>query len=568
MGVKTELSSIPNSEFVDVYVNGEFIGNYLLCDKVETGDSRVVLNDEKGALIEIDNAYAYEEKYSFTNTILDTTYVLKESYAEDNELGEEAEKAALKSFKKNLDKFADAINNEKTTWEDITKLIDVESFAKLYLLMELAEDRDGFYSSTFLYKDGDNDVIHAGPLWDFDAAIGYLKKEAHGGNPEADYILSYKTTLWWDELFEYKEFISLVNKIYNEQMKEQFHKIPENIDSYVQKMEKSIQMNFIRWNYLLGNTFETSFTTPNGNKYEDEVNYLRTWLVKRVEYMDNRYSEDINVLYKTHVQNIGWTPIKLCGKVSGTEGNSLRVEGIKINLPIDDENVHIKYKAHVQDIGWTDWVKDGKLAGTTGQEKRLEAIRIKLEGLEDYSVQYRVHVQDIGWMNWVSDGEVAGTEGQSKRIEAIQIKIVKKSDIIYYPSIKYNSHIENYGWEANFAKTNGELSGTEGKSLRLEAIKMKLINVPDDVSIKYKVHVQDIGWMDWVKDGKLAGTTGQGKRLEAIRIKLEGLGDYSVKYRVHVKDIGWMNWVSNGEVAGTEGQSKRIEAIQIRIVKN
>ena len=97
---------------------------------------------------------------------------------------------------------------------------------------------------------------------------------------------------------------------------------------------------------------------------------------------------------------------------------------------------------------------------------------------------------------------------------------------------------------------------------------MKLINVPDDVSIKYKVHVQDIGWMDWVKDGKLAGTTGQGKRLEAIRIKLEGLGDYSVKYRVHVKDIGWMNWVSNGEVAGTEGQSKRIEAIQIRIVKN
>ena len=33
--------------------------------------------------------------------------------------------------------------------------------------------------------------------------------------------------------------------------------------------------------------------------------------------------------------------------------------------------------------------------------------------------------------------------------------------------------------------------------------------------------------------------------------------------RVHVQDIGWQNWVRNGRIAGTTGQSKRIEAIQI-----
>lgn len=564
LGVKTGLTNIPNSEFVDLYVNGEYIGNYLLSDKVETGDSRIALSDEKGVLIEIDNAYAYEEPYYFINTMLNTTYVLKESYAGDNDLGDEAEAEALNSFKRNLEQFARAINSENTTWEEITSLIDVESFAKLYLLMELAEDWDGFYSSTFFYKDGDNDVIHAGPLWDFDAAMGYLKSDTKGGNPNIDYILKYKTTIWWDELFEYNEFIVLVNKIYNEQMKDEFHQIPEHIDNYVQNIQKSVQMNFVRWDYLLGNTFETPYTTPNGNTYEEEVDYLKQWLIKRVEYMDNRYSEKIDASYKVYVQDIEWTPIKAGGQIAGTEGKSLRVEGIKINLPIDDENVHIKYKVHAQDIGWMDWVKDGKLAGTTGQSKRIEAIRIELEGLEDYDVKYRVHVQDIGWMDWTYNGNIAGTVGQSKRIEAIEIKINEKEETIN-PYVKYNAHIQNYGWEKEFSKTDEKTSGTTGEGLRLEAIKIKIENIPEDVSIKYKVHVQDIGWMNWVKDGDLAGTTGEGKRLEAIQIELEGLEEYNIEYRVHVQDIGWMNWVKNGEKAGTEGQSKRIEAIQIKI---
>ena len=88
-------------------------------------------------------------------------------------------------------------------------------------------------------------------------------------------------------------------------------------------------------------------------------------------------------------------------------------------------------------------------------------------------------------------------------------------------------------------------------------------------SIRYRVHVEGIGWMDWVKNGELAGTTGQAKRVEAIRIELsDGLNaEYDVEYRVHVQDIGWMNWVKNGELAGTTGQAKRVESLQIRLTK-
>lgn len=55
-------------------------------------------------------------------------------------------------------------------------------------------------------------------------------------------------------------------------------------------------------------------------------------------------------------------------------------------------------------------------------------------------------------------------------------------------------------------------------------------------------------------------------RLEAIRIKLENEERYSVKYRVHVQNVGWQNWKQDGAMAGTEGLSRRLEAIQIVIV--
>lgn len=132
--------------------------------------------------------------------------------------------------------------------------------------------------------------------------------------------------------------------------------------------------------------------------------------------------------------------------------------------------------------------------------------------------------------------------------------------------VSYSTHIQDYGWEPELSKLNGETSGTEGKSKRLEAIKIDAKNISENAKIKYQVHIQDIGWQEWKENGQTAGTEGKAKRLEAIKIKLENEEKYSVKYRVHVQDIGWQKWKKDGAMAGTEGQSKRLEAIQIIIV--
>ena len=133
--------------------------------------------------------------------------------------------------------------------------------------------------------------------------------------------------------------------------------------------------------------------------------------------------------------------------------------------------------------------------------------------------------------------------------------------------VSYSSHIQNIGWGQGYV-ANGAVSGTSGKSYRLEGIKIK-VEGNKNLGIQYTTHVQDYGWMGWSSNDEMSGTEGEAKRLEAIKIQLTGADKdkYDVYYRVHAQNIGWMNWAKNGAAAGTAGYAYRLEAIQIVVVK-
>ena len=226
---------------------------------------------------------------------------------------------------------------------------------------------------------------------------------------------------------------------------------------------------------------------------------------------------------------------------------------------------------------WQSWRQNNEISGTTGKSQQIEAIKIKLTGdlSKNYDIYYRVYVEELGWMDWASNGEAAGTAAYGYQMEAIEIRFVEKGGkapgnttrpfIQHY--VSYKTHAQDYGW---FGKVyDGALSGTTGRSKRLEALTISLEGAQYSGSIQYQSHVQDLGWQKWVSDGVLSGTTGRSKRLEAIKIKLTGeiAEHYDVYYRVHVQELGWMDWASNGEAAGTAGYSYRIEAIQIELVE-
>lgn len=432
---------------------------------------------------------------------------------------------------------------------------------------------------------------------------------------------------------------------------------------------------------IVNNTSTNNIINNNIEENKIQENSSDVEIQLKDEQLNNKILKNVSngVQYKTHVQNVGWQNWTGNASTSGTEGKSLRLEAINLQLVGDiASKVKIKYQVHVQNIGWQNWKSNGEIAGTEGKSLRLEAIRIKLETTDDYSVMYRVHVQNVGWQDWKKDGEIAGTEGRSLRLEAIQIKLVpkekkamitldtatdgttyyspksikvvgwkmanvsntkikayidgnttpidenlityKKRDdviaaisgygtsvenpnpgfefsidstkmssgthtikIVLYTSknekinetitkikidrnlhVEYKTHVQNIGWQQNVL--DGNMSGTSGRELRVEALNIKLINAPSNAGITYRTHVQNIGWQSWKSNGEMAGTSGKSLRIEAIEIKLQNMDKYTVEYQVHIQNYGWSGWYIDGETAGTVGQGKRIEAIRIKIV--
>ena len=297
------------------------------------------------------------------------------------------------------------------------------------------------------------------------------------------------------------------------------------------------------------------------------------------------------LMYRSHIQNIGWMGEVGQGGKSGTTGRSLRMEAFSID--ITSNGLHpslanqIEYRAHVSNIGWQSWVGNGQVAGTTGRSLAVEAIQIHLLGdlALRYDVIYQAHVSNIGWMDWVSNGAIAGTTGRALPMEAIRIRLLPRSGTNLPPSnhenptssqpganhtpslthVSFTSHVQNVGW-TNPVGVN-QVVGTTGRGLRLEALRAS-ISSQITGGIEYRSHVQNIGWQNWVSDNAISGTSGQSLRLEAVQFRLTGnlANHYRLYYRAHVQNHGWLDWARNGESAGSEGLSLRLEALEFQLV--
>ena len=156
-------------------------------------------------------------------------------------------------------------------------------------------------------------------------------------------------------------------------------------------------------------------------------------------------------------------------------------------------------------------------------------------------------------------------------------------------SLTYSAHMQTYGDGSIVEAGNEEnetptsFAGVIGESKRMESLAISFEG-PEGVTLKYQAHVQGIGWQDVVTATKdnttFIGTKGQSKRVEAIKITVEGLetlnkAGYAIKYRAHVQGIGWQDWITADDkafdlekvnFAGTTGESKRIEAIEVVLV--
>jgi hypothetical protein len=272
----SSLDWTPESRFVELFINNEFLGVYQVTQKVEESSNRVNIGDD-GYLLEVDQLKRLDpdDVYFRTNNYL---FNIKEPNLDfdDNQYNIIKDYIALTEHTLFSDNFMDPI-------EGYSKYIDEDSFIDWYLINEITKNNDAeFYSSVYMnYIPGDK--LKMGPIWDYDISLGNIN---YNGNETTDGFW-IKNVKWYSRLFEDPNFVAKVksrfNFFYNNR-----NLFQEHIDLKSSYLKESQERNFYKWP-ILG-----TYVWPNYvffSTYDEEVIYLKEWLSERLEWLNDNLNE-------------------------------------------------------------------------------------------------------------------------------------------------------------------------------------------------------------------------------------------------------------------------------------
>lgn len=272
----------PRSQFVDLWLNGSYQGNYQLTEQIKIDKNRLNIDELKagdisddkitgGYLLEIDGRP--DEDASFRST-QDVRFVIKspegerpEQFAYIQQYVQAAEDAL----------FAEGFANAQ---QGYAQYLDAESFVDWYLLNELTKNTDAkFANSVYLHKPRGGKLT-MGPVWDYDIGMGNVNYSP-GEFTEGWYI---REASWIKRLFEDPAFEQRVKARW-QVLKPKIVTIISEIDQEATYLDQSQRLNFWKWTILDYKVWPNPVATGS---YAGEVAYLKDWLTKRVAWMDSQ----------------------------------------------------------------------------------------------------------------------------------------------------------------------------------------------------------------------------------------------------------------------------------------
>lgn len=306
------LEYTPESEFCNLYIDGEYRGLYLLSQRTTIDGGSVQINDmakehkrrgdDYANDPEVDSALngiiGHYKRSSVSAVNITGGYLLEESFRYDLERSyfsvptqpsiiiknphsvSDEEYQYISSYVNNA---VNVLNNEKSSIDDIGEFFDLESWEKVYMLHYFSVEEDVEFDSFKFYKKRDDPLLYAGPVWDFELAYGHFYFE--------DYpLLSERTNFiiegnvngsrgcWLSKLENHQEFKSDLVNLY----KNQFSPM---VRTYMQSEFES-EVSAIKNSYIMSSLR----CGRDSSCYDDDVNVLRTWINNRLNFLDD-YTE-------------------------------------------------------------------------------------------------------------------------------------------------------------------------------------------------------------------------------------------------------------------------------------
>ena len=274
-----EMAWTPSCRSVNLWIDGDYRGTYLLCEKVEIDNNRLQLSDPEGLLVELDTAYYKEEDYWFKTSLY--PFAVKESVS-DEKADIEAGMQNFRDTFEGLMNYLSGTDPEEVTLTGLAKYIDVDSFAKYYLMSEYFRCVDAYISSAYFYQDGPEDVIHFGPVWDYDASMGNLRDSTYASAEKyGDHLSAFMPALLCCPAF--REYVTDCYQNY----RTVFQNASEQTNLFSAQLEQAADMNYTRWEYAPGWTLSTKGYAVKddiadfADSFEDAQETLKSWLADR-----------------------------------------------------------------------------------------------------------------------------------------------------------------------------------------------------------------------------------------------------------------------------------------------
>ena len=326
---------------VEVYVNDEYFGVYILAEQQEVKKERINIDDaeknsstETGYLIEYDRYYEFEDEETVFELkhgsevkdrngeiVSEFNIESNKGYAgytiknDLNEVNYAAQREYIASYMQNLwDKCYEVVNDstksEAEIKADIEKYIDVQSLVDTYLLQEIVCDPDLYITSFFMTLDmsatGNKKLTFQAP-WDFDSTMGNKKHDANEQGLYAS-VVGYDVNHerrgtgnpWMMLLVNQPWFNEMVKEKWNEVKDSVFSKVTKQITSLTSEYSANFEANYKKW--PMEDNDEYRSEAADCKTQSEAATQLKNWLNTRKTSLDkgiNSFEEKDFSKYKS-----------------------------------------------------------------------------------------------------------------------------------------------------------------------------------------------------------------------------------------------------------------------------
>ena len=253
--------------FVEVTLNGTYLGLYLLCEQVEISPARIAIDDnvegaDKDLLFAL-NARAEEPKFTISGG--QQPYEFKSTVSSDD----------LREIRRDVTRADKAIKAGDRA--GVEKYIDLASFVDMFILEELSNDRDVSFASFYiLRKDG---IYYLTAPWDFDLAWGNDSEY-----PNYDVLMTdINGNYWFKALWKQAWFKELVE----ERAKELWNTVEavrRELDVMCSLLTPAVDKFVDRYGVIAQPIMEP-WSTVFLNTYPEQVAWFSEWYLNRMEFL-------------------------------------------------------------------------------------------------------------------------------------------------------------------------------------------------------------------------------------------------------------------------------------------